>query len=794
MEQSPDKLVSAVDLVEPRPEAPYENDFPNLQDFIEKVDKPGQKLKVCIAAEDIVGPIRNGGIGTTYTHLSRLLAKDGHQVVVAYLRGSYCQNRSIDYWIKWYKDFGVSFVPVDPDRINIDCPAPRWIRPIYALYEYLKANSFDLVHVSEWRGSAFLSLMAKKQGLALANTVFAVKASSPWLWNREHGYQIIDRFDDLAKMFAEKRSIELADMVISGSAYMLRWMLEHGYKIPEGNSYVQPNVMVPIDPDQLSSEPRKLAGRRIEIDEIVFFGRLEYRKGLDIFCEAIDRLAADRVELPKITLMGKYGEKIPTHPELSVQEYIREKSGNWPVKPKVMDNLGNQEALDYLLAGNRLAVMPSRIENSTLAVYETAYYGIPCIATDCGGTPELIAESDREEVLTEAYPVSLANKIRQALDKGGYIPEPSFDNDHNLDIWLKFHRAMGAYLKDLADSGQNNFGHSLTKVSVCLAVGQETDYAREVVKRIQSRLDGQTAEMVLVDTDPGGDKDKSWLEGLGLEKPDSYVFLDCDDLDEQAGLNLAASRATGQVLVFLETGTILKPDFIDMLRKAAFVSQAGVFGCFYDRVRCISDIDNGQARRMAVFCGDYSSTFYRPDYLSPVIGIRREIFENLGGFRQDYKIPGAVKELFAKAQLRNVGVQTMPEALAWFVVEFSGRQRLNDKAEAYRVIRPFLESAPHCYKRILMAARGAAQGGFSSGVSVGDGGGVGAIRDPIKVIEDRARQVAQDAGGSPQLRNMGWSVYYLNIRLFRKALALELKLFRLILRLKAFFRIKAKRG
>jgi len=172
--------------------------FPGIDVFTRRFEdrSPERKLRVCIAVEDIVGPIRNGGIGTTYTHLSRLLAQAGHQVVIAYLRGAYCQNQSIGYWIQWYRAFGVTFVPVDPDQVKLEGGAPRWIRPMYALYQYLKKEPFDLVHVSEWRGSAFLCLLAKKQGIAFEKTVFCVKASSPWLWNREHGYQTIDRMDD----------------------------------------------------------------------------------------------------------------------------------------------------------------------------------------------------------------------------------------------------------------------------------------------------------------------------------------------------------------------------------------------------------------------------------------------------------------------------------------------------------------------------------------------------------------------------------------------------------------------
>src|SRR5689334_14716920 len=42
------------------------------------------RSKVCIATPDIVGPIRNGGVGTAYTSLARALAKAGHDVTILY--------------------------------------------------------------------------------------------------------------------------------------------------------------------------------------------------------------------------------------------------------------------------------------------------------------------------------------------------------------------------------------------------------------------------------------------------------------------------------------------------------------------------------------------------------------------------------------------------------------------------------------------------------------------------------------------------------------------------------------
>jgi glycosyltransferase involved in cell wall biosynthesis len=767
---------SKVDAVEPRPIAPYETEFPDLTQFINRVKGPGRNLRVCIATEDIVGPIPNGGIGTTYTHLSRLLADAGHDVVIAYLRGSYCQKGSIKKWVDWYKTFGVTFEPLDPDEVELDCPAPRWIKPMYSLYRYLKRESFDVVHVSEWRGSAFLSLLAKKQGLAFSKTIFCIKASSPWLWNREYGYHTIDRMDDLPKIFAEKRSIELADLIISGSRYMLCWMLEHGYKLIEGRAYVQPNVLVPLDLDKLAVQRRQTVGTRVNIDEIVFFGRLEYRKGLEIFIEAIQRLVVKKVPLPKITLMGKIGEKIPSYPDLTIPEYIKEKTREWPVNVKTLNNFGTEEALRYLLGGNRLAVMPSIIENSTLAVYEAAYFRIPCIASDRGGTSELIAPEHCEHVLTEPEPVALAGRLETALSDGGFVPEPSFDNDRNLDVWLRFHEMMGAYVQDLGNHSRDQEIPTLPKVSICLAANEKPEYIQELILRLADRVDGNSAEFVIAINGSIKDDGLRWMEELQENQSNIRIVEARDGSGEQYAQNQAAASATGELLVFTETGTLLKPEFIEVVQHVASSSDAAVFGCFYEKVRQIEDIDKGRNTSRAVFIEDHTFAFYNLDNMSPVITIRKQAFEALGGFRMDWKVPGAIHELVLSAKLKNLQVETIPESIAWHVESFAVHKRLNYKAQAYRSIRPFLENAPQCYKRILMRARNASGDNQNAG-----GAGLVAARDPIGTIEEKARKAAREAGSSPMLRSFGWKLYYFQIRLFRKMVAIEIKVFKMIL-------------
>jgi glycosyltransferase involved in cell wall biosynthesis len=442
--------VGEIDGLAPRAPGAWSLQLPNLSALPEGRE-PWRKLRCCIATEDIAGPVRNGGIGTTYANLAELLVQLGHESTILYLKGAEVETGDLDHWVAHYAEKGVHFVPVPnyAEREGFRSHADRWLRSPYNMMRYLQEHPMDVVHVSEWRGCGYLSLAAKRQGVAFADTLFIVKTSSPWMWNRLYGAEPLERLDDLAKIYAERRSVELGDVVIGGSLHLLRWMSSQGYRLPAGRAFVQPNVVTFDNLRDLLGRRSVERGARMTFDEFVFFGRLEGRKGLFVFCQAVERLIRLGVPLPPtITFMGKEGRRLTSRPDLTSLEYIAEATRDWPTEVKVITDYQQHQALEYLLDGPRLAVMPSVIENSSMAIYEAAICGIPCVASNVGGNMELVAEADWPHIFCEPHPRSLGDKLIEALEIGGYVPRPSFDNAANLDTWRRFHDSLARGLRE----------------------------------------------------------------------------------------------------------------------------------------------------------------------------------------------------------------------------------------------------------------------------------------------------------------------------------------------------------
>ena len=712
-------ITESVDWILPRHPDPWHVDFPSIQTIQPIQDAKARKLKICIATEDIVGPIRNGGIGTTFTHLAFLLAETGHDTTILYLRGGHSESGDINRWVEWYRERGVKFIPVDIPG-NIYSAARRWIKPMYALYQVLRNEHYDLVHVSEWRGSAYLSLLAKKQGLAFKNTVFCVKTSSPWLWNREGRMRTVSQLSNLVKMYAERRSVELADLVIGGSAYLLRWMLDHGYQLPPGRTFVQPNVLKPVElPEDLRAN-RPAYGSRVPVKEIVFFGRLEHRKGLDLFCEAIHSLLKEGCKLPPVTFMGKLSAGIPGYPDLTTEQYIHEQARNWPMAWKILSNYNQHEALTYLHGEGLLAVMPSVAENSTLTVYETTHFAIPFIATDVGGTSELIAREHCAAVLVDAHPVPIAGKLREVLDEGGFVAAPAFDNAANLEVWNNFHSNMSTILDNegwppkelecgVRNKAQQEIG-VIPSTSVCVVLKDDPERLAPTID-ILFNQSGNDFEVILVDDGSESEAAQDWLrkvEQKAKENERKWKIFRQPHFGLPAARNFAAGEAEGDYLLFIDPDSHPHIDAIEVLQKVARKCSTDVLLPFYkimSREEYNGVTDKGKL--MIFLTGDPAISFYRPRWRSPAVYIRKTTFEEVGGFHTDYKIPGSMEEFVVEAILAGKRVESVPECLVDQIFDYQESEGYDENAVHYRTIRPYLRSAPLCFQSILMMARGA---------------------------------------------------------------------------------------
>jgi glycosyltransferase involved in cell wall biosynthesis len=660
------------------------------------------RLRVCIATEEIVGPVRNGGIASTYYHLAKGLASRGHDVHVLYLKGPNVENETPEHWVRHFAAIGITLHYLDFGSLASWGASVHWQQRYAAAYRWFQdQDPFDVVHTSEWRGGLVYVLMAKRLGLAFQDTLFIVKTSSPHIWNRHYQLQPIQKDDLIAAGHAEQKCVELADIVVGGSAHLLTFMEHIGYRMKPADVYVQPNIVdfqeVPVTDLRGPREP----GQVIRSREVTFFGRLEARKGIEIFCGAIDILIARGVMPERLNFMGKYGDALPGQGGMKVEEYLARKIAKWPFPVELLTDLNQPAALSFLCSRDMLAVMPSLIENSTMAVYEALEKQVPFIATAVGGTPELIHPDDHGQALVEPTSSAIADRLETALAEGMVIPRSSFSNDENLQIWFDFHY----HLADLvAADGRASLSRHLLKDVRADASAVET-FAIVALVRSRDGLDG------FLDSVRAAGADQVILTATDMEviagvetalreggDADGTIILRRDiGLAAGTALDLAIRAVAADALLLMnDTSVRPEPGLCAMLKTGLGREPDALLTSFF-RIAHQTGMPLG---------GDVASQFRSSRAYGPeAVAMRAGTYRRLGPL-QPYDVQSGLIHEYVTRAVEDGGTDllVLPEVLlAWPTAVERTREYAGDPIYQYLKAKPLIDAGSLSNRKILLA-------------------------------------------------------------------------------------------
>ena len=654
----------------------------------------GPGKRVCIATPDILGPVRNGGIGTAYHHLARLLAGWGHEVLIAYVNGNAADERLMGEARALYAGFGVAFEPIVPRPASKTALA--WVSaPTWALYDWLRTRErpFDVVHVSEWHGLGYGPLLARSLGLAFGATHFVVHGHSPTLWAVEGNRQLLHAERELGWVFMERRSVELADTLVCGSAHLLGWMRDAGYALPS-RSFVWPNPFPAPDPSP-GAEAGRAARDGAALAEVVFFGRLEPRKGLVLFVDALERLVRRGGAPARVTFLGGEAGRFDG------SGFIRSAARGWPVEVRTLTGFGAGEALGYLSRPGRLAVLPSLQENSSLAVTECLQAGIPFVAAATGGTPELVAPEDRARALVAPDHVALGEHLAALARAPLRAVRPRWDFERSLEVWSRWHARSAPFEAAAARFAERTraAGTETPLVTVCLVHHERPALVRMAVDSVLAQ-DYPALEAVLVDDGSEGAEALAALAALETElAARGWRVVRQDNRYLGAARNAAAAAARGEWLLFLDDDNVLFPDAVSRLVRAARF--------------CGADCVPAASIR---FCGDGDPRTDPASHGPPirflgaarawsrfrnVVGdacalVRRKAFEAVGGFTEEYRVGLDDLSFFNRLLHAGYRIEPMPDPAYYYRIGNASMKSRNRSPEAaqLRVLAPHLQGLP----------------------------------------------------------------------------------------------------
>ena len=386
--------------------------------------------RVALVTDELLGYIRTGGIGTATTFLAIALARIGHDVEVLYY-GRAPEDPIDPEWARLYEHAGVRvrMLPERDERVE-----PPYFERMRRVELALRTDPPDVVVVQDLGAPAYTALRLKQLGLGFESTLFVVFCHGTRRWITEMARKVRVLPGALAVELLEQASVELADVAVSPSAYMLDWMRRQRWRPPE-----QATVIPLLTRSGATGEPPPARaeiqpGARVE--RLVFFGRLEERKGLRPFAAGLNMLDPKLLDGVELEFLGR---ATPAWSPERVEALISETARSALAHITFETELDQHEALARLSRPGTLAVMPSLEDNSPNAVYECLERGIPFIASNAGGPGELIDPEDRAGVLCEPTAEGVAAALGQLLsgERALEPARPAFDNAVSRQRWAE---------------------------------------------------------------------------------------------------------------------------------------------------------------------------------------------------------------------------------------------------------------------------------------------------------------------------------------------------------------------
>ena len=628
-----------------------------------------QRRRICIATWEIEGPSRNAGIGSAYASLAGALKRAGHDVTILFLLGCHPTDGNIIDWIDHYEHQGLKLIPLPMahhPRIHA-----AWASSVsYHSYVWLKEhqNEFDIIHFPECQGLAFYSLLAKRQGLAFGNTMFVISTHGPTLWVKEGSQDYLRNLGELEIDFMERTSVSAADVVVSPSQYLLGWMQQNGWELPP-ETYVAPYVL----PDGMLANRRSAPQQSTKVRELVFFGRLELRKGLKLFCDALDELCADSVQHDfEVSFLGKetliYG--------CSSISYISDRSKQWPIPWRIVSNRFRNAAIDYLQQPGRLAVVASLSDNFPNTVLECTGASVPLLASNVGGIPEIIDPADREAVCFEPRPHVLAERLRAALQDGALPPHPSASFAETNDNWVRWHAGLKQANSEptVRRTRQARKESIFPLLTVCFAYNT-LDSDGAVTLASLKQQDYPHFEIIIAEcvnhsvSASGRVEHRDEASQTGGSPVERIQRIRIAGAGLGAARNVAVQEAKGEYLFFVDDHSLLlAPNalsvFVQVAQRVSADIVTSAVSFFFGSSNGASEERLENSRRVFLG-GDLATGAFVNCFGSSNALVRREAFDKVGGFSDEAVSTIDDWEFFAKAALAGLSIETMPEVFLW---------------------------------------------------------------------------------------------------------------------------------
>lgn len=377
-------------------------------------------MRICLVSREMA-PFWGAGIGTYVASMARAWSGAGHEVHVLGVNEPEAGAKGVRLFP------GVRFHDTDPLREPDDRTlwrsevAKRSQQVRRTLHRLHAAHRFDYIEFPEYYAEGAFAIRGAWMLGELPGATLGVRLHSPDRLCRALNADPVLGFNRLLTDRLEMESVALADVVISPTASLLEWCREElraGGQAIRGHACVVPypfDVAGFADRGGPWTDPEiGRAGHRVP--QVLYFGRLERRKGVDILIDAFNILAERGIEcglrmVGGDTKTGPGGSSIREHLILRLDAAARD-------RVVFEDRLSREELIPIIratVASGGLCCFPSRWENFPNVLLESMALGAPVVAADAGGMAEIVQHGHSGLLFGSGDPEALADAIMLVL-------------------------------------------------------------------------------------------------------------------------------------------------------------------------------------------------------------------------------------------------------------------------------------------------------------------------------------------------------------------------------------------
>jgi len=342
-------------------------------------------VKICYTCLSSPWDVKTGG-GQIVTHkVATKMAELGHIIHVIYTRTKdMLPVPEINYNVVWAHHFKREYLNV----FSIS----------FALAKLLFKKKFDIVHSIEGE-AVLLAPFLNKRTIFLTTTHCPLFPDITVPYFLRYPIEFIKHIRRYTRYYLIKLSIRFSRSTVSVSNFS-KQNISARLKIPLDKIKVIANG---VDAELLEYDYFK--DKQDGKNTIIYFGRLDDQKGVDILINALLYLPKDRSIR---TIIVGTGWKENEFKDLAFSLGVSDKIDFVGMVP--------HEKISTYIKQADLAVFPSRRDNCPLSILETMAVGTPVIATSIGGIPELIRDERDGILIREENPKKLADVIIDLLD------------------------------------------------------------------------------------------------------------------------------------------------------------------------------------------------------------------------------------------------------------------------------------------------------------------------------------------------------------------------------------------